>query len=262
MFGDSARAFMRTEGILSRLLLIATLTTIAPASVFAGTFITIPLGTYTANIQSNLIASGPLGHITATDATPFDIPPTGRNYDEVAVNAGHTLSTTVNVANVTDVFTLINGYSPSPRVVVGVITFNFSNGNSRSIDLVGGGNVRDFYRGRYSNTVVDGTTENAFTYDNAADGARTGNTRTGLAGTYVVDEQHFSLGTMGIGTTLTSIVISTPYGNQIASGVGRGTPIILGLTVVVPFYVASLPGAGRRVAALPRTAIPSATGHM
>jgi hypothetical protein len=205
-----------------------------PASAVAGIFVTIPLGTYTGNIQSKLIAPGPLGHVTTTDATPFDIPISGNNFDEVSLNPGLMLWTKVDVANVTDVFTLINAYGPTPGVTIGVITFNFSNGTSRSVDLVGGRNVRDFYHGRYANTLFSESAQSAFSYSDTAGGARTGNVRTGPVGTYVIDEQHFPLGSAGIGTTLTSIVITTPYGNRIASGGGQGTPIILGLTVETP----------------------------
>jgi hypothetical protein len=207
-----------------------------PASAFAGTFVTIPLGTYTANIKSKLIAPGPLGHVTTTntDATPFDIPVSGNNFDEVSLNPGLMLWTKVDVANVTDVFTLINAYAPTAGITIGVITFNFSNGTSRSVDLVGGRNVRDFYHGRYANTLSGESAQSAFSYADTAGGARTGNVRTGLLGTYVIDEQHFPLGATGIGTTLTSIVITTPYGNRIAGGGGQGTPIILGLTVETP----------------------------
>lgn len=207
-----------------------------PVNAVAGTFVTLPLGVYTANIQSKLIAQGPLGHITTpnADAVPFDIPFTGNNYDELSLNGGFTLRTKVNVANVTDVFALINAYAPSPNVTIGIITFNFSNGTSRSVALVGGRNVRDFYHGTYANALVDDSARNVFTYANAAGGARTGNVRTGRVGTYVVDEQHFSLGADGMGTTLATIVITTPYGNRIVGGGGRGAPIILGLTVETP----------------------------
>ena len=210
-----------------------------PVNAVAGTFVTLPLGVYTANIQSKLIAAGPLGHITTADAVPFDIPVAGNNYDELSLNTGFALWTKADVANVTDVFTLISAYAPAPGVTIGIITFNFSNGASRSVALVGGRNVRDFYHGAYANTLFSDSTENVFTYANAAGGARTGNTRTGRVGTYVVDEQHFPLGTAGIGTTLTSVVITTPYGNRIAGGGGRGTPIILGLTVETPSLISS-----------------------
>jgi hypothetical protein len=212
-----------------------------PVNAVAGTFVTLSLGTYTGNIQSKLIAQGPLGHITTTDAdpVPFDIPVTGNNYDELALNPGHGLSIKVDVANVTDVFTLINAYAPAWNATIGVITFNFSNGTSRSVPLVGGGNVRDFYHGTYANILFSDTAENVFIYAHAAGGAHTGNTRSGPLGTYVVDEQHFPLGTAGIGTTLTSIVITTPYSNRIVGGGGRGTPIILGLTVETTTLISS-----------------------
>jgi hypothetical protein len=210
---------------------------LTPIAARAGTFITIPLGAYTARIQSKLIAAGPLGHITAPDETPFDIPVTGKNYDEVSLNPGLMLSTPVNISNVTDAFTLINAYAPTPGAIIGVITFNFSNGTSRSADLIGGRNVRDFYHGTYANTLFSDSIQNAFTYENTIGGARTG-----LLGTYVIDEQHFPLGTAGIGTTLTSVVITTPYSNRIRSGGGQGTPIILGLTVEIPSVVSLRPG--------------------
>jgi hypothetical protein len=220
--------------IARALALAALLLAERPIAAHAGTFITIPLGAYTARIQSRLIAAGPLGHITAPDETPFNIPITGNNYDEVSSNPGLMLWTPVNISNVTDVFTLINAYAPTPGAIIGTITFNFSNGTSRSADLIGGRNVRDFYHGTYANTLFSDNVQNAFTYENAIGGARTGNARTGFLGTYLIDEQHFPLGTTGSGTTLTSIVITTPYGNRIASGGGQGTPIILGLTVEIP----------------------------
>jgi hypothetical protein len=222
-----------------------------PASAFAGVFVTIPLGSYTGNIQSKLIAPGPLGHITTSDATPFDIPVSGNNFDEVSSNPGLMLWTKVDVANVTDVFTLINAYGPTAGVTIGVITFNFSNGTSRSVDLVGGRNVRDFYHGRYANTLSGESVQNAFSYADTSGGARTGNVRTGMSGSYVIDEQHFPLGTAGIGTTLTSIVITTPYGNRIASGGGQGTPIILGLTVETPSLLSGNHSGSDHIGVLP-----------
>jgi hypothetical protein len=239
--------------IVSRLVaaLMVALLAAWPASAIAGTFVTIPLGSYTGNIQSKLIAPGPLGHITTSDATPFDIPVSGNNFDEVSSNPGLTLWTKVDVANVTDVFTLINAYGPTAGVTIGVITFNFSNGTSRSVDLVGGRNVRDFYHGRYANILSGESVQNAFSYTDTAGGARTGNVRTGMAGGYVIDEQHFPLGTAGVGTTLTSIVITTPYGNRIASGGGQGTPIILGLTVETPSLLSDNHSGSDHIGVLP-----------
>ena len=136
-------------------------------------------------------------------------------------------------------------------VTIGVITFNFSNGTSRSVDLVGGRNVRDFYHDRYANTLSGESVQNAFSYADTSGGARTGNVRTGMSGSYVIDEQHFPLGTAGIGTTLTSIVITTPYGNRIASGGGQGTPIILGLTVETPSLLSGNHSGSDHIGVLP-----------
>jgi hypothetical protein len=235
--------------VLRGLAVVLTVLAGQPVDAIAGTFVTLSLGTYTGNIQSKLIAQGPLGHITTTDAdpVPFDIPATGNNYDELALNPDYGLSIKVDVADVTDVFTLINAYAPARNATIGVITFNFSNGTSRSVPLVGGGNVRDFYRGTYANTLFRDTAENVFTYAHAPGGAHTGNTRRGPVGTYVVDEQHFPLGTAEIGKTLTSIVITTPYRNRIVGGSGRETPIILGLTVETTTLISSAAPSSRSV---------------
>ena len=125
----------------------------------------------------------------------------------------------------------MNAYGPQNGATIGTITFDFSDASSYAINLVGGVNVRDFYQGSYANSTSANYVENAYTYANITGGAAGTNSSNGDFGTYVFDEQDFSIAPFAAGKTLTGIQPSSPNSNGINSGNGTGTPILLGLTV-------------------------------
>jgi hypothetical protein len=185
-----------------------------------------PIGfTGNGNIQAELISSGPSGNLKTSNgfATPFSIPTSGDNFAAVSTSAPLSI-TGLSFAGVTDVYTLINASSPVEGTTIGAITFNFVGGTSESIDLVAGDNVRDYYDGDFADSITASNVENAFTYTGTQGGATTGNASTGLTGTYFVDEQDFSLGSAATGKILSGIEITN-------SGVGVGSPLVLGVTV-------------------------------
>ncbi len=177
------------------------------------------------NIQSNLISSGPSGNFTTSNgfATPFSIPTSGDNFAAVSTSAPLSI-TGLSLAGATDVYTLINASSPVQGTTIGAITFFFVGGTSESIDLVAGENVRDYYDGDFADSTTAANVDNAFTYTDTQGGATTDNTSSGLTGTYFVDEQDFSLGSAATGKVLSGIEITN-------SGVGVGSPLVLGVTV-------------------------------
>ena len=182
--------------------------------------------TTTGDIQTNLIQQVPTGAFVTSNAfaTPFNIP-AGQNFGEAAKG---TVTASVGLADVTDVYTLINGYAPVSGDVIGTLTFSFSDGAQETQTLVGGSNIRDFFQGTFANTLSSSNAENAFTFSNTTGGAGTDNASTGASGTYLVDEQDWSIGDS---STLTSVALSTAAGNLINGGTGNGSPILLGLTV-------------------------------
>jgi hypothetical protein len=177
------------------------------------------------NIDATLFVSGPSGDFTTTNgfATPFSIPASGDNFS--VVSSGDPLSITgLSIAGATDVFTLIDASSPVAGDTFGAVSFSFSDGTFETVDLVAGGNVRDYYDGSFANTVTDSYVENAFTYTDTQGGAGTGNASTGLIGTYRIDEQDFALGSFADGKVLSGITFASVGGDD-------GSPLVLGVTV-------------------------------
>src|SRR5262249_31018866 len=92
-----------------------------------------------------------------------------------------------------------------------------------------GTDTRDFFQGSFANTINGTTTQNAFSVSGVQDAGGTGNVNTGATGTYNIDEQVFNLSAAFATQTLTTIKIT---------GLGGGTPILLGLTAVAACYAA------------------------
>lgn len=211
--------------------------------------------TYTNNIQTGLINPFPTGTYTAKDGTQFSIPALGNNfYDNGAAQFTANVALPINVSlpNATDVYTLINGYFGALLTgsTVGTIQFSGTGNTSISFNLVAGSNIRDYFNsGQWVNSlnlsVVSGVTAaNTFRcgdgsgYSGAADGAclgsgATGNVNTGNQGYYVVDEQHFSLGSTFLGQTLNKIILTNSTSNA--------QVILLGMTATYTPNASSVP---------------------
>jgi hypothetical protein len=224
----------------SRFLIALTLT----AGVGLGqttTFVTIPTSD---NIQTALISTIPTGIFTANNvlATQFSIPsspgtcgPSGASpcnyYDGFrTTGVGSSITMNVSIPNATDVYTLMNAYSPPAGVTLATIKFVGTGGAQVTYNLIGGQDIRDYYQGNFTNTLNNGisgvTALNAFQCvdpGTCLGSGGTGNVNTGATGTYHVDEQHYTLGAAFTGQTLTQIVITDTNGGS--------TPILLGVTV-------------------------------
>jgi uncharacterized protein (TIGR03437 family) len=221
------------------LLPLAMLPRLSTATVF--TPVAIPANN---NIQTALYSSFPTGAFTASNTlgTTFNIPttpgtcgPSGNApcnfYDGFGTSgSGQSITINVSIASPTDIYTLMNAYSPPPGVQLATIQFVGTGGASLTFPLIGGQDIRDFFQGAFVNSLTNGITGvnalNAFSCNNPSTclgGGGTGNVQTGLQGDYVADEQHFSLGLTFAGQTLTQIIITdTNNGSE---------PILLGITV-------------------------------
>ena len=180
------------------------------------------------NIQSSLISTFPTGSYTPSNnsfGAPFSVPSVGNNFNAIS-GSGSALTITTSVPDVTNVFTLMNAYSPNPGDQIASIEFIATGGVTETFDLVAGTNIRDFYQGNFANSINGTTTRNAFACNDPSSclgGGATGNVETGDQGNYVIDEQDFVLNSAFALQTLTSIVIT----NTSTEG---GTPIVLGVT--------------------------------
>jgi hypothetical protein len=175
------------------------------------------------NIQSNLISQFPTGLWVATNsfATPFEIVTNATGANFYAASA--TLSNSLSIPAVSNVYTLMNAYAPGGGAVA-TVEFRGDEGADQIFTLEGGVNIRDFFQGSFVNTLNNTASENAFEAFDVQGGGATGNVNTGLTGNYVIDEQSFSLDASFLTQHLAAIIIS---------GVGNGTPIILGITAQV-----------------------------
>jgi uncharacterized protein (TIGR03437 family) len=210
--------------------------TVGPASPPpAVTFVPIPASN---NIQTHLYSTFPTGTFVADNplATPFSIPATPGNcgasgaspcnfYDGFT-GSGASITIDVSIASPTDVYTLMNAYSPPPGQQIATIQFVGTGGASLTFPLIAGQDIRDYYQGIYANTLTNGITGvqafNAFSCNDPAtclDG-------TGGIGNLVADEQDFSFGATFAGKTLTQIIITDTYSGS--------TPILLGISVAAP----------------------------
>jgi hypothetical protein len=134
----------------------------------------------------------------------------------------------VSLPSVGHVYTLMNAYSPSATQLA-TIEFIGSGGATATFPLIGGEDIRDFYQGQFVNTLNNGIPNvmalNAFTCvdpTNCFGGGSTGNVTTGNAGTYVVDEQVYTLPAAFATQSLTQIVLTDTQNGS--------TPILLGIT--------------------------------
>ncbi len=188
--------------------------------------------------DSNLQGSFPAGDFTANNAwaTPFDISASGEeNYAQV----GTTLSVDgMDFQGATDVFTLLNytdlsylvararaaAAHPAAASPTGVLTIEFIGdaGADQTFTLNDGVDIRNYYQGNSPTPLSSGSTENAFTTGTDAQGAEgTGDASTGATGTYVVDEQHFTLDPAFAAQGLQEIKVTNT---------GSNPPIALGFT--------------------------------
>ena len=180
-----------------------------------------------ANIQTSLIKEFPTVSFTANNslATPFAITADGSAHNFYdAFSSGSSLTVNVSIANVTNVYALMNGYGPTDGHNIATVEFVGSAGATETFTLVNGQDVRDFFQGGggYANSINGTTTQNAFIVSGVQDAAGTGNVNTGATGTYAVDEHNFVLNSAFATQTLTQIVFT-----DLGTG---GTPILLGLT--------------------------------
>jgi hypothetical protein len=201
--------------------------------------VTIPT---TNNIQTALISTVPTATFIANNAlaTPFGIPeapgkcgPAGAspcNYYDGFSGSGKSITMDVSIVSPTDIYILMNAYSPPPGVQLATIEFVGTGGASLTFPLIAGQDIRDFAQGGFANTLTNGVDGvealNAFSCvdpTNCLGSAGTGNVKTGRQEPYVIDEQHFSLGTTFAGETLTQIVITDTHTGS--------TPLLLGVTV-------------------------------
>ncbi len=124
----------------------------------------------------------------------------------------------VSIASPTDIYTLMNAYSPPPGVQLATVEFVGTGGASLTFPLIAGENIRDYAQGGFANTLTNGVAGvvalNAFSCvdpTTCLGSGGTGNVKTGKQEPYVIDEQHFSLGTTFAGETLTQIIITDTH---------------------------------------------------
>jgi hypothetical protein len=226
-FIDVIRAHLFSRCSLYGFVLASALGLFAGGSAHADSYTEIKTFPVNTNIQTGLISTFPVGAFTPDNAfeTPFFMGPTsGNNFAQVP--SGTPLTITTSIKNATDVYTLMNAFSPGGGATIATIEFFGSDGATQSFNLVGGSNIRDFYQGQFANTLTDPNALNAFTCvdpTNCLGSGGTGNVNTGHPGTYVIDEQKFHLESAFATQTLTKIVITNPD--------CCSTPILLGVTV-------------------------------
>lgn len=203
----------------------AILAAVIPGASGAGTYIYVTNFFKTANAQSNLQSTFPLGLFTATNAfaTPFDIvsDTNTNNFSEITPARSTLVISNLDLTNVTAVFTLMNAYTP-PSGPLATVTFLGSAGASETFTLNGGVDIRDFFNGQFADTINQTTTQTAYQVNNVTGGAATGNSSDGSVGAYREDEQEFVLNAVLASQTLTTIVISNVNSSA--------TPILLGAT--------------------------------
>jgi hypothetical protein len=212
---------LMTKAFYSSVVIIALF--FLPAAQVQGAYVFDTNFTKNANIQTNLIAQFPTGLWVTTNAfaTPFEILTngTGQNF----YNAYTPLTNNVSIPAVSRVYTLMNAYNPEGAPLA-TVEFKGDLGADQTFTLYGGVDIRDFYQGTFVNSINDTTTENAFEVFDVQGAGGTGNVNNGDTGNYVVDEQLYTLAPVFLTQHLSSIIIS---------GMGYGTPIVLGITAQV-----------------------------
>lgn len=195
------------------------------------------------NIQTQLISTIPTGIFIANNAlaTPFSISAAPGTCGPAGISpcnalafglssGGQSVTLSVSIPNATDVYTLMNALMPPSGAQIATIKFVGSQGASLTFPLIAGQDIRDYYQGAFANTLTNGIPGvealNALTCvdpTSCLGSGGTGNVQTGNRGTYVADEQHFSLGTTFLGQTLTQIIITDTFNGA--------APVLLGATV-------------------------------
>jgi len=179
----------------------------------------------TANDQTNLQWTFPVGPFVATNtfATPFQVTAdeNGRNFAEIYNKGSRLVISNLDLPNVTTVFTIMNAYTPVAGSLAS-IEFIGSAGADQIFILSGGVHLRDFFQGSWQNTLNGTTAQMAYQITNVRGAAGTGNSSTGLVGTYRLDEQKFVLTNLFLIQNLQSIVIS-----NVSS---QSTPFVVALT--------------------------------
>jgi hypothetical protein len=122
------------------------------------------------------------------------------------------LTIPVNIFGVSAVYTLINTAYGTPGSTVGSVTFNGSGGDSYTVALVEGVNVRDHYYGGFVNTTTDPSTTEAVFGVNSPGYAH-------------LDMQTFMLPASFGSETLTDIIFNA------TGGFPNGNPFLAGATV-------------------------------
>jgi len=62
----------------------------------------------------------------------------------------------VSISSPTDIYTLMNAYSPPPGVQLATIEFVGTGGASLTYPLIAGQDIRDFAQGGFANTLTNG----------------------------------------------------------------------------------------------------------
>ncbi len=208
---------------------------------FALDFTTVPIPG-TNSIQTSLMNTFPTGTYTPNNGVgaPFSISTAPGKcgpasnapcnyYDGFGfTGSGQSITLNVSVANPTDIYTLMNAYKPVVGQQLATITFMGTGGASQTFALVAGENIRDYHVGVWANTLNNGipgvNAANAFTC--TVPTSCQDDSGAASAGTYLIDEQHFTLGSMFAGQTLTQIILTDTYNGS--------SPILLGLTIGAP----------------------------
>lgn len=179
---------------------LAISSTTAPASA---ALVTIDMAPYVNGYWSQHgFGAMPTGDVTL-GGTPFDIHgDSGGPRHWTAAYGGQSpveLTVNTNIANVTNVYTLISnfwGYNGSQTQQV---TFNATGGVSQSFTLVGGTDIRDYVNNSFANEIGGDLTEQVFSL-----------------GVRRLDRQSFDLADGFMGQTLTSIVFRDTGGDGIS----------------------------------------------
>ncbi|MCQ8106081.1 hypothetical protein NP590_18370 [Methylomonas sp. SURF-2] len=150
---------------------------------------------------------------------------TNLNISNFSGSSSLTLTLATNLFGATTVYTLINSAWGNAGSNVGSITFKASNGDTHTVQLVEGVNVRDHYYGSFVNTV----SSSAVTLNVIG---------TNQSGTAHLDMQAFALPSAFQNETLTSIVFTSTGSSS------TGLPFLAGVTV----RAQSLGGSGSIVA--------------
>ena len=137
---------------------------------------------------------------------------TDLNLSTFSGSSSLTLTLATNLYGATTVYTLINSAWGTAGSNVGSITFNASNGDTYTVQLVEGVNVRDHFYGGYVNTVSSSTVTTSVIGSDTP-------------GTAHLDMQAFALPASFAGETLTSIVFTSTGGSA------TGLPFLAGATV-------------------------------